>query len=117
MSWYSENAKAVRSYQSLHNVELCETSEGYAKFREARRLSRRRIYERTHPGCKPYRPTLSKRIPDWAVKGQEIVDRRSVLMPGNMSDEQVMAANAIYVEQRADENSKPKHVKTFFRGR
>lgn len=118
---YMSERAANMAYSSLYNASLREkhetSSEAYAEFRARCRLNNRRNYERTHPGCKPYRPTESRRIPDWAVKGQEILDRRSVFLPGNMSDEKVIAANAIYEQQHAAENSKPKRVKTFFRGR
>ena len=115
---HEKEETAVRYFSRIDlNEILCSNPERYAHHRELQRQRRHRAYERKHPGCRPYKPILSSRIPDWAVKGQEILDRRSVFLPGNMSDEKVIAANAIYEQQHAAENSKPKRVKTFFRGR
>ena len=121
-----------REYRILHRKEILALGQmlriernerlesdplEYARVRELKRLSNRRQWEKKHPGCRPYKPRPWMRIPDWAVKGQDVVDRGSVFLSGNMSDDKVMAANAIYVEQNAGDNSKPKRVKTFFRGR
>ena len=58
---------------------------------------------------------MSRRIPDWAVKGQVVVDRGSVFLSGNMSDEQVMAANDFALQQNAGEERHHPKIKTVFR--
>ena len=122
----------LRSYRKAHKKEeaavryfrriilndiLASDPERYAHHRELQRQSGHRAYERKHPGCRPYRPILTTRIPDWAVKGQEIMDRRSGFVSGNMSDEQVMAAKAYARELRPDAGANRPRVKTIFRSR
>lgn len=115
---HKKELEALRYFRQITESEILGSDpESYALKREYQRRRSRLSYERRHPGCKPYRPTESRRIPDWAVKGQEILDRRSAFLPGNISDEKVIAANVIYEQQHAAENSKPKRVKTIFRGR
>lgn len=118
---YMASRAANVAYSSLYNVsvrEKLETDcEAYADFRARARRNNRRNYEKTHPGCKPYRPTESRRIPDWAVKGQAILDRRSVFLPGNMSDDKVVAAIDHFWQQNTDDAREHPRVKTVFRGR
>ena len=113
--------KEIRAFCQLYWVERNERLESdpqeYARVRELKRLSNRRWWERHHPNCKPYTPLPCRRIPDWAVKGQEIIDRGSVFLPGNMSDEKVEAANAYALEQFPDAGENRPRVKTIFRSR
>ena len=119
---YLASTRTARvAYSNLYHaavMERLETDcEAYAEYRARQRLSHRKSYEWHHPGCKPYRQTESRRIPDWAVKGQEIIDRRSAFLPGNMSDEKVMAAEAYARELRPDAGANRPRVKTIFRSR
>ena len=56
-------------------------SHAYAKAREKERMKHAR-----RVGAK-YKPRPSCRIPDWATMGQEILDRRSVFIYHNLSDD------------------------------
>lgn len=119
-----------RKYRILHRKEILALGQmlriernerlksdplEYARVRELKRLSNRRQWEKKHPGCRPYKPHMSKRIPDWAVKGQDVVDHGSVFLSENMSDEQVMAANDFYAQQKAGEERPHQGIKTVFR--
>lgn len=120
-AYYEANKKEIRAYLSLYRVAFLEkletSSEAYAKFRSQRRIQQRKYYAMVNPGCKPYRPNPRTWIPDWAVKGQDVLDRRSVFLPGNMSDEKVIAANAFNYDTLAAEETHHPHVKTIFRSR
>ena len=87
----------------------------YAHYLELKRRANHKYWEKKHPGCRPYKPMLSRRIPDWAAKGQVAVDRGSVFLSGNMSDEQVMAANDFALQQNAGDDRPHPRVKTVFR--
>ena len=110
--------RALAEMQRISQREIHERdSHSYAIFRKKCREKQRRIYEKRYPGCRPYAPRVSCRIPDWAVKGQEIMDRRSGFISGNMTDEQVMAAKAYARELRPVPVENRPRVKTIFRSR
>ena len=119
--YHAANRAARVAYSDLYNAavrERLETdSEAYDRHRARQRLANRKYYECHHPGCKPYRQAESRRLPDWTVKGQCIIDRGSVFLPGNMSDDQVAAANAYARELRPVEGTNRPLVKTIFRSR
>ena len=119
-----------REYRILHRKEILALGQmlriernerlesdplEYARVRELKRLSNRRQWEQKHPGCRPYKPRPWMRIPDWAVKGQDVVDRGSVFLSGNMSDEQVVAAIDHFWQQNTDDARGHPRVKTVFR--
>ncbi len=120
-NYYLKNRKEALAYGSIMYAGMCEKfgsdSEAYARHREKTRIACRRNYERTHHGCKAYRPRLCTRIPDYATKGSDVLNRGSVFLTGNMSDEQVMAAKAFALQQEATEDRHHPHVTTIFRSR
>ena len=108
--------RAVMYFGRLRYEESLESDPvKYAHHLELKRRANHRCWEKKHPGCRPYKPMLSRRIPDWAVKGQVVVDRGSVFLSGNMSDEQVMAANDFALQQNAGEERHRPKIKTVFR--
>ena len=108
--------RALKYFGRLRYEESLESDPvKYAHHLELKRRSNHRCWEKKHPGCRPYKPMLSRRIPDWAVKGQVVVDRGSVFLSGNMSDEQVMAANDFALQQNAGEERHHPKIKTVFR--
>ena len=113
---HRKELNALSYFHRIKNNERLESDPlEYARVRELKRLSNRRQWEKKHPGCRPYKPRPWMRIPDWAVKGQDVVDRGSVFLSGNMSDEQVMAANDFDAQQKAGEERPHQRIKTVFR--
>ena len=119
--YHAANRAARVAYSDLYNAavrERLETdSEAYARHRARQRLANRKYYEWHHPGCKPYRPAESRRLPDWTVKGEDVFCKGSVYLTGNMSDDQVTAARAYALEQRQDAEMNIPRVKTISRYR
>lgn len=113
---HRKEIQAASYFWRLNRNEILESDpQEYARARELKRLSNRRHWEKTHPGCGPYKPHLSKRIPDWAVKGQDVLDRGSVFLTGNMTDEQDMANRDFVLQQNAGDERPHPRVKTVFR--
>lgn len=105
---------ALREFYRITKEERLRTDpEYYAKVRAARREVRRRQNDK-HRRI-PYRPYPSRRIPDWAVKGQDVIDRGSTFLSGNMSDEQAMAAKDFAFQQIAGDARPHSRIKTVFR--
>jgi len=73
-------------------------TEEYAKRRAANRLSNMKRRKRK----KPYKPSLSTRIPDWCVKGN-VLDRNSPFLRNNMDETQRRSADAFAREKRIEE--------------
>ena len=118
-NYYLKHMREHSAYNSLKYAELCEKfesdSESYARHREKVRRSCRKHYELKNPGCKPYNPRIGTRIPDFFVKGQDVLDHGSVFLTGNMTDEQVISANDFALQQNAGEERHHPKVKTVFR--
>lgn len=113
---HRKEINAVSYFWWLNYKERLESDpQEYARYRELKRLSNHRYWEKKHPNCGPYKPHMSKRIPDWAVKGQDVFDHGSVFLSGNMSDEQVMANRDFVLQQNAGEEREHPRVKTVFR--
>lgn len=100
-------AKA-REYHRLHPemrkmryAKLCERfaqdAEAYA---EARRKDRARSEAKAAKEGRMYRPRRDLRIPDWATKGQRIMDTASPWLPENMSPEQKAYARKLAIERK-----------------
>ena len=114
--WINRDAGTIalqQFYRIGKEERLHNDPEYYAKVRQARREVKRRQNDK-HRKI-PYKPCPSRRIPDWAVKGQDVVDRGSVFLSGNMSDEQVMAARDFVFQKYAGEEREHPRVKTVFR--
>lgn len=118
---HAANRAARVAYSDLYNAavrERLETdSEAYDRHRARQRLANRKYYELHHPGCKPYRPAESRRLPDWTVKGEDVFCKGSVYLTGNMSDDQVAAAKAYARKLLHVKGTNRPLVKTIFRSR
>lgn len=100
--WDEANRDKRREYcrKSMMKIRLawCFDSDLYAKARAYNRmLKAKRIILRGGV----YRPRFSCRIPDFAVKGQDIVDYHSQFLSDNITEEQVAFAKELYRERNA----------------
>ena len=100
--WSDANRDKVREYAKKHMVKVrlayCFDSYLYAKARAYNRmLKAKRIILRGGV----YRPRFSCRIPDFAVKGQDLVDYHSQFLSDNITEEQVAFAKELYRERNA----------------
>lgn len=102
MKWADANRDKVREYMKKHmrkfRLACCFDSDLYAKARAYNRmLKAKRIILRGGV----YRPRFSCRIPDFAVKGQDLVDYHSQYLSDNITEEQVAFAKELYRERNA----------------
>ena len=100
--WDEENRDKRREYcrKSMRKFRLacCLDSDLYAKARAYNRMIKaKRIILRGGV----YRLRFSCRIPDFAVKGQDIVDYRSQFLSDNITEVQVAFAKELYRERNA----------------
>lgn len=100
--WADANRDKVREYakKSRRKVILawCFDADLYAKGRAYNRMLKAK---RTIMRGGVYRPRFSCRIPDFAVKGQDIVDYHSQYLSDNITEEQVAFAKELYRERNA----------------
>ena len=54
-----------------------------------------------------YRPTPSRRFPDWAVKGQCVIDFRSSWLAENLTPEMKAYARELFIERREKRRAAP----------
>ena len=100
--WEEANLDKRREYVKKHmrkvRLAWCFDADLYAKGRAYNRmLNAKRIILRGGV----YRPRFSCRIPDWAVKGQDLVDYHSQFLSDNITEEQVAFAKELYRERNA----------------
>ena len=100
--WDDANRDKRREYVKKHmrkvRLAWCFDADLYAKGRAYNRmLKAKRIILRGGV----YRPRFSCRIPDFAVKGQDIVDYHSQFLSDNITEEQVAFAKELYRERNA----------------
>ena len=100
--WDDANRDKRREYGKKHmrkvRLAWCFDADLYAKWRAYNRmLKAKRIILRGGV----YRPRFSCRIPDFAVKGQDIVDYHSQFLSDNITEEQVAFAKELYRERNA----------------
>ena len=100
--WADANRDKVREYvkKYIRKVRLawCFDADLYAKGRAYNRMLNAK---RTILRGGVYRPRFSCRIPDFAVKGQDIVDYHSQFLSDNITEEQVAFAKELYRERNA----------------
>lgn len=93
---HKSESRALQYFWRLERDELYRTNpEAYAKHR-----ARRREYAQSKRGDK-YKPQLGTRIPDWACKGQDLVDYRSQFLRENITAEQLAFVKELYRERYA----------------
>lgn len=93
-----EHPEAVRKSRMRDEEKQRTDPKFYAKRRAANRLSN--MKRRTRK--KPYKPSLSTRIPDWCVKGK-VLSRNSPFLRNNMDETQRRSADAFAREKRIEE--------------
>lgn len=100
--WDEANRDKRREYmkKSMRKIRLayCFDSDLYAKARAYNRMQKAKRIILTGG---VYRPRFSCRIPDFAVKGQDIVDYHSQFLSDNITEEQVAFAKELYRERNA----------------
>ena len=100
--WDEANRDKRREYvkKSMMKIRLAYflDSNLYAKAREHNRMLKAK---RTILRGGVYRPRFSCRIPDFAVKGQDLVDHRSQFLSDNITEEQVAFVKELYRERNA----------------
>ena len=100
--WDEANRDKRREYmkKSMRKIRLayCFDSDLYAKARAYNRMQKAKRIILTGG---VYSPRFSCRIPDFAVKGQDLVDHRSQFLSDNITEEQVAFAKELYRERNA----------------
>ena len=100
--WDEANRDKRREYvkksRRKFRLACCFDSDLYAKARAYNRMQKAKSII-LRGGV--YRPRFSCRIPDFAVKGQDLVDHRSQCLSDNITEEQVAFAKELYRERNA----------------
>lgn len=92
--WHAAHAARVRKY----NAKTLQVS---ARFYALSRMYQRKSYaKKVVLAGKPYRPSYSRRIPDWYIKGERIIDYRSPFLPGNITPAQAAYARELAIERK-----------------
>lgn len=91
-----KKASHARDYERL--LPKLETdAKRYAQWRAKRRMQRAR---KTVAEGRTYRPLFCLRIPDWATKGQRILDASSAYLAVNLTDAQRAYARELAIERK-----------------
>ena len=91
-----KKASHARDYERL--LPKLETdAQRYAKWRAKRRIQRAR---KAVAEGRLYRPLYCTRIPDWATKGQRILDASSAYLACNLTDSQRAYARELAIERK-----------------
>lgn len=85
-------------YRNLCDEKVKTDAELYARMRANKR--KRRAIRKVLGGGK-YKPRFMGRIPDWAVKGECVLDKRSGWIAANITPEQKAYARELAIERRA----------------
>ena len=85
-------------YRITKEERLRSDPEYYARFRAARREVRRRGRDKKRRI--PYKPCPSRRIPDWAVKGMDVLCSSSEFLAENLTLSQKAFSREIYGERK-----------------
>lgn len=97
-----EHRKELNAVNSMRYVEIMERCESDPAFFAEERRKRRERYRRMNERLgKPYTPNFSSRIPDWCVKGEDYLDRGSVFVHNNLSEDQLAANKSFDLELRS----------------
>lgn len=96
---YRRRYAALNYFAKLRYEEKLRTdAEFYANTRAKRRERQRKYYDKTR--TREYRPCLSKRRPDWCVKGQEVLDHGSKYLIVNRTAEMLAYVRELSRERR-----------------
>lgn len=98
---YARDGAKMREYEKERYVKICELlavdAKAYADFRAKRRVKWAMQSVRRGGG---YRPRYSIRIPDWATKGQRIMDTASPWLIENLTPEQNAYARELAITRK-----------------
>ena len=100
--WQHRNPELVLEYQRTRDAKRRERMQADSAYfaRERARRRKARAKKRILAG-KPYYPHFRKRIPDWAVFGQPLLDANSPYIYENITDSQRAYARELAIERRA----------------
>lgn len=90
--------EAVRKYMKKLRMRFYFDAEAFAAYRAYNRQLRAKESVLTRGF---YRPRFSCRIPDWATKGQRVIDERSQFLDVNLTDAQRAYARELAIERAA----------------
>ena len=100
--WADANRDKVREYSKKHmrkvRLAWCFDADLYAKGRAYNRMLKAKSII-LRGGV--YRPRFGNRIPDWACKGQDLVDYHSQFLRDNITVEQIAFVKELYRERCA----------------
>ena len=91
-----KRACAARADERLRS-KLEADAKLYAKWRAKRRM---RWARKTVAKGRAYSPLFCTRIPDWATKGQRVLDARSAFLAVNLTDSQRAYARELAIERK-----------------
>ena len=94
-----EQATARRNY-AKYSARMMVDARFYADLRAA---NRKRNAKRTVLAGKTYWPHFGNRVPDWSVRGQDVVDARSPFLRENLSASQIAWLKEKRLEERGKE--------------
>lgn len=91
--------QALKSMWQFESEErMASDPEYYAKIRAARRETKKRQRDKIRK--RPYRPSISRRIPDYYCKGELVVDSNSQYLEVNLTDSQRAFARDLAIERK-----------------
>lgn len=97
---YARDGAQMRAYERGRYRKMCELlaidAKAYYDFRAKRRV--KWVMQLEKP--ENYKPRFSIRIPDWATKGQRVLDARSQWLACNLTDAQRAYARKLFIERR-----------------
>ena len=97
---YARDGAKMREYERDKYRKMCELlaidAKAYSDFRAKRRV--KWVMQLKKP--ENYKPRFSIRIPDWATKGQRVLDVNSKYLASNLTDEQRAYARELFIERR-----------------
>ena len=100
---YHRRYPMMRIFQYM---DMCDRfrvdAKAYAEYRAKDRERRRRDAEKAG---RTYRPKLGKRLPDWALYGQSVVDARSPWLAENLTPSQRAFARELAIERKGRRSS------------
>ena len=100
--WADSNRDKVREYVKKYMLKVrlawCFDADLYAKGRAYNRMLKAKSII-LRGGV--YRPRFGNRIPDWACKGQDLVDYHSQFLRDNITVEQIAFVKELYRERNA----------------
>jgi len=98
--WRAAHAASVRKY----NAKMLQVS---ARFYALSRMYHRKSHaKKVVLAGKAYQPRYSRRIPDWCVKGERIIDYRSQFLPENITPSMAAYARELAIERKAQRVAK-----------